>query len=791
MLSLPSIVINDANESGHPVVTGCPFPLDMLLDDNSTAEIRFPNGQSVEAQVAELTPETLGGIKWLELSFLSSKKGTATAKLIPSKKKERKLANSTANGLLLDNSLLQVKLNSDINKPPIAIEWKGGSGTLSPEVTIEGYIARESDTLTSNRSLRITRNGQLRCRVEISGQLFTDDKKLSLCYRLTVEMWKDMPGLRVDWMLSHELPGVQDLNISNAILKGNWEMGGSYDRAFLQPRYTAEYLQRIVRNPNPVTIIVDETGMEPHVADYEMLLDDSDYPHYCAPAVPAVPPWLQLHGTKGAVCTAVKDFMETRPNALESSEDSLSYLMVPENKTIKWPQGRRKQQNVMLSFSSAEDNVDERELTRLANAMFASGTAAPTPETLTAFKCFDLDRALPFEPGKSIRMNKLLDSFCNLHMSYEKWDLGDTPDWHYTQGYASSINQHLPLAGCFPPLKRFGSSGLFPDSATCFVEPAWTNNEYDMIHALASEVLRTGKNDHFKMLRWAVRHNVEVDFVAYSDDPRHHRGSPFHSRFHNTKGAITSHFWTQGLLEYYCLTGDDDALETALALGDKIIEINHSGVTANWKFDREIGWALLALVSLMDSGYEKFSEEADKISAFLQDYNRKAFSGAVKLSAGREGASLERQMIDNGFGYASMIEALDKYQRLTNCGNMAIWFNELLLELKQEVWQKVAEGEVPTVHNMIGMMMAIGFERTGDPDFLLAGELALEYYLDSVFPLQHPKGREDGQSKPCAMSYRGLFRFFGALSKTGELGKYEYKAVLKHADVMSAKLRKY
>ena len=29
--------------------------------------------------------------------------------------------------------------------------------------------------------------------------------------------------------------------------------------------------------------------------------------------------------------------------------------------------------------------------------------------------------------------------------------------------------------------------------------------------------------------------------------------------------------WTQGLLEYYCLTGDLDALEVALALGDATI----------------------------------------------------------------------------------------------------------------------------------------------------------------------------------------------------------------------------
>lgn len=782
-----SLVITSADKSGIPVVTGCPFPSGIVPEKNCKAEIVFSDGEAIPAQVYTLISKTAGGIRWLELSFIAAQKGEAEVRLLSSDCKSENIAVESQGGAVLRNSLLKAELNSDGTKPPVAISWEGGAGALVPVVTAAGSKLTEPEN--AKRSIRILRNGALRCRVEISGRLFTDDGKPSFNYRITVEMWKGKKALRIDWMLSHEIPGVPELDVTSASLNGKWELGGTSERVFLQPHHTAEYQPRIVRNSSPVTVIVDHGGNTPHVLDYDMLLDDSTYPHYCKPAVADVLPWLQLHGKSASVCATVKDFVETRPNALVSSGDSLDYFMVPEGYSLKWPQGRRKEQNLLLSFSSVE-SAEPNALVRQADGMFAAGRAMPDSATLAACKCFDMDRVMQFVPGKNVRMNNLLDSFCKLITPYEKWDLGDTPNWHYTLGYGGGNNGYFPLNGASPLPKKFTSGGLlFPEISTYFLEPVWTNNEYDMIHALAVEVMRTGKADHFNMLRWAARHNIEVDFISLSDDLRHHRGSPFHSHFHNTKGAITSHFWTQGLLEYYCLTGDDDVREVAVALGDKIIEINHTGVTAKWKFDREIGWALLALVSLLDSGFSQFQDEADSIADFLRAYDRKQFDGAVKLSAGRPGLSLERQMIDCGFGYASMVEALDKYQRLTGCRDMDSWLKQLLDELKTELWNKVGDGEIPTVHNMVGMIMAIGFERTGDADYLLAGELPLEHYLDSAFPLKHPLGGESGQSKPCAMAYRCLYRFFSAMDKTGRLRNFEYPSILKHEDETQRKAK--
>ena len=779
MNPVSSIHVLHLDQPGVPVVTGCPFPASDVPAGVRHAEVRFAGGETAQAQVTALTPSLPGGTQWLELAFTAPADGRAEVRLLTDAEPAGQADLAREDGGVLEHEALRVEVCSDPGQAPLRVSWKDGTGLLQPEWSVDGRPIREAPD--HRREIRVTRNGPLRCRVEVRGQGVDATGAPALSYRLAVELWRGVPALRVDWMLIHEMPGQPEVTVSHARLAGEWVLGeGSTERVFLQPHHTNEYQPRLVRNPDPVAIVADTTRWAAHVADFAMLRDTAAYNHYCRPGAPVTAPWLQLHGAVGTVCAALKDFVESRPNAFHSADNRLDYQMVPDGAELSWPQGRRREQSLLLAFGAA--GGDPRALAGVAESVFAQGRAVPEPETLAALRCFDLDRALASGRGGHVRMNRLLDRFCHLVTPSGKWDLGDTPNWHYSLGYGSERNPCW-MAGesAGMPPKRFRATGglLFPDAVAGFVEPVWTNNEYDMIHALATEVMRTGRNTHFNMLRWAARHNIEVDFLVYADDPRHHRGTPFHSHFHNTKGCITSHIWTQGLLEYYCLTGDDDARDTALALGDKIIEINHSGVAANWKFDREIGWALLALVCLVEAGYARFREEAGRIAGFFRNYDRSAFRQRVNLSGSTAGRSLARQMIDCGFGYAALIEALEKYERLAGDQASGAWFDGLLRELKAECWNKVAEGELPTVHNLVPHIMAIGYDRLGDPDFLDAGEVALEHYLDPAFPEKHPLGGENGESKPSAMSHRALCRFCGALARASRLDRYEYQSIIR------------
>jgi hypothetical protein len=108
--------------------------------------------------------------------------------------------------------------------------------------------------------------------------------------------------------------------------------------------------------------------------------------------------------------------------------------------------------------------------------------------------------------------------------------------------------------------------------------------------------------------------------------------------------------------------------------------------------------------------------------------------------------------------------------------------------LKHAFWQKIDEGEVVPVRSMVGTVLAIGFERTGDADFLTAGHLLIEAYLDPCLVSQTQLGisascgTEEVQAKPCAMAYRGLQRLLGALDRQGQLDRYDYAARRKHSE---------
>jgi hypothetical protein len=182
------------------------------------------------------------------------------------------------------------------------------------------------------------------------------------------------------------------------------------------------------------------------------------------------------------------------------------------------------------------------------------------------------------------------------------FDLGDGVDAHYTNTY-SHARRLLPRRGtraaADEPTTPEARARLQPDPPSLDeFEPVWTNNEYDVIHALAVELARTGRQSLWTNLRRLVRHNIEVDFVHFSDDPWQHHGSPAHSSLHNYSSAYPSHIWTQGLLEYYCMMGDADALDAAVKLSDTIIRNLDDPERGKflWGFNREIGWPVLALV---------------------------------------------------------------------------------------------------------------------------------------------------------------------------------------------------
>jgi hypothetical protein len=117
-----------------------------------------------------------------------------------------------------------------------------------------------------------------------------------------------------------------------------------------------------------------------------------------------------------------------------------------------------------------------------------------------------------------------------------KFDAGDLMYMHFSPGYSKDTDtKHWR--------RRHHSRISY-----------WNNNEEDPMHGLLLHFLSTGDIDSFRYAVNMARHFLDIDVQHY---PRY--GVHTHAAGHCFRGggaASTDHFWCEGLIDYYLLTGD-------------------------------------------------------------------------------------------------------------------------------------------------------------------------------------------------------------------------------------------
>jgi hypothetical protein len=588
--------------------------------------------------------------------------------------------------------------------------------------------------------------------------------------------------VRLDYHYFNLEPGQAEQRISSIALESAWNLGPETQRHFLQQNYGLFYVARHVFNPAPVAIAADFAREFAHVEDPAMLLDDVEYPFYLHAPLTATQNWLGVGGVERAVYVQMQDFLAAKPNRLTSAENRLAVEMWPSTAgTLELPQGRSRRQTLTLAFVARETAGGTAKLSNapiqapkgvaaILNAPVHEGRACASPAWIAHCGQFGQQFVLP--AGQHVRIEGNMTGLMRLDFPVTKFDVGDTNS-HYNSSYAWIDGSLVPKLDGAPDMPRIFPGGAPTQTYLDCHEPVWTNNEYDVIHAFAQEVMRTGRVELCDTLRLAARHNIEVDFLHYSDHKWLHRATPAHSARHTTTGAYPSHFWSQGLLEYYCLTGDIDALEVACALGDKTIEnLTDPELSAvQGGFNREIGWSILTLACLYDvTRDERFKPVLEQMVNFVVEFDRGGYTGAVNLSAGNDRQNLNRQIVANFFGYSSMIEGVDCYADITGRADVNAWLGQFCHDLVDEGINAAREGQMPGIN--FGAALNIGYERTGDARFIHMMSLL----LDAVY--WNARGLDGGASvKPVASIYRSLPRLLGHAWRHGLLDTYEYPAI--------------
>ena len=132
---------------------------------------------------------------------------------------------------------------------------------------------------------------------------------------------------------------------------------------------------------------------------------------------------------------------------------------------------------------------------------------------------------------------------------------------------------------------------------------AWGNLEYDTTQVLALAYAATGEQAYHESMVAAARHFMDVDRIYYQRaHPNwvgmNHPKNPLHFAF-EIGGVDLGHTWTEGLLSYYYLTGDERGLDAARGIADYLVRRSRSAALRG--NPRQWGWPQIALVAAYEA----------------------------------------------------------------------------------------------------------------------------------------------------------------------------------------------
>ncbi|MEW6359511.1 MAG: hypothetical protein AB1696_24450 [Planctomycetota bacterium] len=313
----------------------------------------------------------------------------------------------------------------------------------------------------------------------------------------------------------------------------------------------------------------------------------------------------------------------------------------------------------------------------------------------------------------------------------------------------------------------------------------WNNGEYDMTRAALLQFVRTGERQYFVWAYASAFHLIDVDYIQYHEDPMKIGGVFAHSHAHHAGPSVSvSHMWTEGLFDFYFLTGCHPAFEAALGITDNImrrVERDKSrGVGGSV---RNFGWPLVALTAAYRAtGQERFLNACAKLIEDLSHWQEE--DGEWKEPLGEPDGIHDRRGTPfmTGIGLAG----LKRYILLTedeDTKNVFVKAARWLIEkgtLPQGIFyyrrQEHHEWShtIPLMGCLIGDGLAFAYDLTHDRKFLDVGLRNLKYDMtyarqSSIHSPNSPYGEPKVDGKFYAQALRGVFSLMRAADQAGIL----------------------
>lgn len=604
-------------------------------------------------------------------------------------------------------------------------------------------------------SMRIIAAGPVRAAAEALGQHVGPNGEPGLNFRLTFEVFAQLPVVTLRYWFFHLLPRrevleVDAMNLSLSLHQANGQ------RRFLQRQWGLQAVPRTVTTTLALDARVgqDETTSL-RLSDPAALHDETTYPPYLMPPADIIDPWLAGGTEHGWCALGVDDLCELKPKAIRLDDAGLGVDVWPTwAGRLELPQGRSRSMTLRLAL--LKPDASPQSIPAWLNATRCDAPLLLDPAAYAQSQVFGQQAVLASGQEGAARFDDYLRRVACPPTVCDFMDLGDTPDPGYSRTYLSTgrrLQRIVPVDQARPLVIQTNRYTAEWCDLTQF-EKVWTNNEYDIIWCIGGEMLRSRRPELFQSLRWFSRHAIEVDFVHYSDHAVKHRSTPPHCARHTTAGTYPSHLWTEGLLEYYVLSGDEDALAFAQAIADKIIELfaDPDQRAKLWHPTRELGWALVATAAVA---------EMDPSPRYM-DISREL---ADALIATPIDDAYVQTAVRYSFGFASLVLGVDRWHDVCGERKYADW----LVTFARAVGPYMQK-DSGVVGPMSLLLLHAGYKHSADPAIVRSGMRTLERLLDSPHWYDPPL-----YTKPLAMLWRPLSRYFADAAACGFLKPLDYR----------------
>ncbi len=315
--------------------------------------------------------------------------------------------------------------------------------------------------------------------------------------------------------------------------------------------------------------------------------------------------WLEARTKKITTGVAARWFWEEYPKSIELRPQQLVYnLWAPQARPAKVGMGAAKTHEFVLWAAPAK-TMERKALQGLAEPLVASVDPSwivrtgALPQAITA--------AAPAAPFAR-RVVEAAERYRRRN-DREPWD-------DRGEVRCEGIGGDRPRTGAYG-MWNWGDWNYPKYQDTTKGCDAWGNLEYDTAQVLALAFAASGKPDLHGAMVAAARHFMDVDTIHFypyrpSWVGMNHPKNPLHFTF-ELGGVDLGHTWTEGLISYFFLTGDERGLEAARGIADYLVGRAHGFVRGN---PRQWGWPQIALIAVYDAtGDAKYLEAAKQYAA--------------------------------------------------------------------------------------------------------------------------------------------------------------------------------